>query len=482
MHIAFEELGSSAETTEVCIIGSGAAGLPMAVRLAQKGYRVTLCEGGDQEYSTRSQEIYRGEAVGDPYIPLRTARLRFFGGSTNHWGGVCRPLDTYDFTAKAAAPQTAWPIGPQALAPYYAEAANVLDVGAIGPDQEIPGSGLKRIHFYLGSPARLKQKYAETVRRLKSLRYCSAANLFGFETVDGTVTRATFKSYDGRERSVQAHYFVLACGGIENSRLLLWSNRQSNGQLVKQPATLGRYWMDHPHATIGKAIIIDPARLGLDRSGTVYLAPTRSTLAERGILNCGLRLHRMNDPETEQLIDELSYAAPALGRHLNELAFGNRLLAGVLLRAAWEQEPRWENRVELDTTADKLGMPRARLVWRKSALDVQTVRDSTLTLGGYLRDNDIGRVKLADWLAGDDVAFPEDGEIAGRHHMGGTRMALTPEEGIVDTDCRVFGQKNLYVAGSSVFPSSGHANPTLTLVQLAMRLAVHLEDRLGQRV
>lgn len=482
MHIAFEELGGETEMADVCIIGSGAAGLPMAVRLAQKGYRVTLCEGGDQTYTTRSQEIYRGEVIGDPYISLHIARLRYFGGSTNHWGGICRSLDRYDYDAKPAAPQTAWPIDRRVLDPYYAEAASILDVSPIAPDRKIPGSGLKRIHFHVGPPVRLKQEHAETVRRLKSLRYCSAANLFGLETVGGAVRRATFKSYDGRERHVQAHYFVLACGGIENSRLLLWCNRRSGGRLIPQPATLGRYWMDHPHATIGKAIVLDPARLELDRSDNVYLAPTQRTIVEHGILNCGLRLHRLSDPETQQLVTELSHAAPALGHRLNELAFGKRLPVGVLLRAAWEQEPRWENRIELDSEVDKLGMQRARLVWRKSALDVRTVRDSVLTLGGYLRDNDIGRVKLAEWLTGDDVEFPADGEIAGRHHMGGTRMALSSEDGIVDTDCRVFGQKNFYIAGSSVFPSSGHANPTLTLVQLAMRLTAHLEDRLGQRI
>ncbi|MEC9482320.1 MAG: GMC oxidoreductase [Halomonas sp.] len=479
MHIAFNQLDKESASAEVCIIGSGAAGLPLAISLVRQGHRVLLCEGGEQDYSERSQEIYRGEVIGDPYVPLEHARLRYFGGSTNHWGGICRPLDTYDYVAKPAAPDTtAWPITREALAPYHAEAAEILGVSAIPPDAKIPGSGLKRIHFSLGPPVRLREKYADFVRDSHLLHYCSTANLFGLETTGGKVTRATFRDYEGNERRVRARHFVLACGGIENSRLLLWCQRQSGGELIPQPATLGRYWMDHPHATIGKALLFDLAWAGLDVDYNAFLAPTAESIARGGILNCGLRLHRMGDEDTEQLIGELADAAPALGRRLKD----RPLVRGALLRAAWEQEPQFDNRVSLDEMEkDKLGMPRARLVWRKSALDVKTVRDSALLLGNYLRDQDIGRLQLASWLANDHVQFPAEGELAGRHHMGGTRMSLRPEDGIVDTDCRVFGQDNLYVAGSSVFPSVGHANPTLTLTQLALRLGAHLRQRLGQR-
>ncbi|SFH81286.1 GMC oxidoreductase [Modicisalibacter xianhensis] len=484
MQIEFSELGN--HSVDVCIVGCGAAGLSMAQRLVRQGYRVALCEGGDHEYSERSQEIYAGESLGDPYIPLVSARLRYFGGSTNHWGGICRSLDTYDFVAKPAAPATtAWPIGREALEPYYAEAADILGVVPIPPDSDIPGTGLKRIHFSAPPPTRLKPKYTAFVQNAEALAYCPTANLWGLQTSQGKVTRAVFRDYAGNERRVSAHYFVLACGGIENSRLLLWCNRQADGQLVKHPETLGRYWMDHPHATIGRALFLDPARFGLDLDHTAFLAPTPDSIAERRILNCGLRLHRMGDEDTEQLIDDLAFAAPALGRQLKDKALGKRLMCGALLRAAWEQEPHPESRIELDTATDKLGMPRARLIWRKTPLDARTVRDSTLLLGDYLRDQNAGRLQLAPWLANEAVEaieFPADGEIAGRHHMGGTRMSLTSDQGIVDSDCKVFGQDNFYIAGSSVFPSAGHANPTLTLTQLALRLSAHLERRLGQRI
>ncbi|MEH6640782.1 FAD-dependent oxidoreductase [Vreelandella glaciei] len=480
MYIAFEDINEHSDAWDVCIIGAGAAGISMAVTLAERGHRVLLCEGGDADYSERSQECYRGDVVGDPYIPLYGARLRHLGGSTNHWGGICRPLDRYDFNAKAVASETAWPIGRDALVPYYSAAVTMLGLEPTPADHVIPEAGLKRIYFSLGHPTRMKEKYAATLSDSTTLKCCLTANLVALETQAGKVTSATFSNYRGDYRKVQARYFVLACGGIENSRLLLWCNQQLDGQLIPQADTLGRYWMEHPHATVGKALIFEPAALGLDEDYNVFLSPTARSLRSRQILNCGLRLHRMNAEATQELIDELAEQAPALVGRLRIWQAQGRVVHGAFLRAAWEQEPRYDNRIELSDELDKLGVPRSRLVWRQSELDRHTIRESMLMLGEYLRDNEVGRLQMADWLADTPVQLPTEGELAGRHHMGGTRMSLVAETGIVNPDCRLFAQENCYVAGSSVFASSGHANPTLTLVQLALRLCDHLESRLAQ--
>lgn len=482
MYIDFEQISEDSDAFDVCIIGAGAAGISMAVTLAERGHRVLLCEGGDADYSERSQACYRGETIGDPYIPLYGARLRHLGGSTNHWGGICRPLDRYDFSAKTAASETAWPISLDALAPYYRPAATILDLAKPPADQSITGAGLKRIFFSLGNPTRLKDKYAETLRESTTLECCLTANLMALETQDGIVTSATFQNYQGDYRLVRARYFVLACGGIENSRLLLWCNQQAQGQLVPQHATLGRYWMEHPHATVGKALLFEPAALGMDDEYNIFLSPTADALESRQILNCGLRLHRMNAEATQALIEELVEQAPALAGRLRVWQAQGKVIHGAVLRAAWEQEPRFENRIELSEELDELGVPRSRLVWQQSELDRRTIRESMLLLGEYLRDNEVGRLQMADWLADTPVQLPTDGELAGRHHMGGTRMSVKPEEGIVDRDCRLFAQENFYVAGSSVFASAGHANPTLTLVQLALRLCDHLETKLTQTI
>lgn len=478
MYIDFEDISEHSDTWDICIIGAGAAGISMAVTLAERGHRVLLCEGGDADYSERSQECYRGDVVGDPYIPLYGARLRHLGGSTNHWGGICRPLDRYDFNAKAAASETAWPIGRDALAPYYSAAVNMLGLELTPADHLIPEAGLKRIYFSLGHPTRMKEKHAATLSDSATLECCLTANLVALESQAGKVTSATFSNYRGDYRKVQARYFVLACGGIENSRLLLWCNQQLNGQLIPQADTLGRYWMEHPHATVGKALLFEPAALGLDDEYNVFLSPTADAINTRQILNCGLRLHRMNAEATQELIDELAGQAPTLAGRVRVWQAQGRVIHGAVLRAAWEQEPRYDNRIELSDELDKLGVPRSRLVWRQSELDRRTIRESMLLLGEYLRDHEVGRLQMAPWLAATAVELPSEGELAGRHHMGGTRMSLNAEEGIVNADCRLFAQDNFYVAGSSVFASAGHANPTLTLVQLALRLCDHLESEL----
>lgn len=323
----------------------------------------------------------------------------------------------------------------------------------------------------------MKEKHAATLSDSATLECCLTANLVALETQAGKVTSATFRNYRGDYRKVQARYFVLACGGIENSRLLLWCNQQLNGQLIPQADTLGRYWMEHPHATVGKALLFEPAALGLDDEYNVFLSPTADAINTRQILNCGLRLHRMNAEATQELIDELADQAPRLVGRVRVWQAQGRVIHGAVLRAAWEQEPRYENRIELSDELDELGCRVAdwyggNLIW------IAAPFASMLLLGEYLRDNEVGRLQMEPWLAATPVELPSEGELAGRHHMGGTRMSLNAEDGIVNADCRLFAQDNVYVAGSSVFASAGHANPTLTLVQLALRLCDHLESRL----
>ena len=125
---------------------------------------------------------------------------------------------------------------------------------------------------------------------------------------------------------------------------------------------------------------------------------------------------------------------------------------------------------------DSLGVPQVNLYWKKSNADLQTAQITAGLLGKYIAEQNYGRIKLFKWVTGEGD-FPDFDQIGGHHHMGGTRMAYSEEAGVVDRDCRLFSQKNLFLAGSSVFPSGGHANPTLTIVQLALRLSETLSKK-----
>lgn len=165
--------------------------------------------------------------------------------------------------------------------------------------------------------------------------------------------------------------------------------------------------------------------------------------------------------------------APAVGSWASEL-MGENLVCGVKLRAAWEQGPRLENGITLSTKSrDRFGIPSTVLTWRKSPLERRTLTATTGQFNEWLMARKLGRLKLDDWVLGRGD-YPKDDELAGHHHMGGARMSDSPTTGVVDRNLKVYGSKNLYVAGAAVFASGGHSNPTLPIVQLSLRLANHL--------
>jgi choline dehydrogenase-like flavoprotein len=139
-----------------------------------------------------------------------------------------------------------------------------------------------------------------------------------------------------------------------------------------------------------------------------------------------------------------------------------------------EQRPNPNSRVLLDTEKDQLGLPRINLDWQLTELEKRSVRVTNQLIGEELGRMELGRLQLVDWLQSEDDHLEAGG---GYHHMGTTRMSEDPKQGVVDKNCRVHGLANLYIAGSSVFATSGNSNPTLTIVALAMRLAEHLKKQ-----
>ncbi|EIK54515.1 GMC oxidoreductase [Stutzerimonas stutzeri TS44] len=461
---------AAAAPFDYCIIGSGPAGITLALALEASGARILLVEGGGLVPSETSQQLYRGEVIGHAYRPLERCRIRAFGGSSNGWGGWCRALDPVDFQAKPDLPDSGWPIGHADLAPYAAQADALLGLRPAEDDAELPGAALKQSGFRY-STVNFAQAYRERLFASPTIALAVDTSLLTLRTDGAAVTGVELES-TGVRSVLQARRYILATGGIENSRLLLWSNHLAQGTLIRQPATLGRYWMEHPHFTLGAALLRQRAGLRFDEKQIAFVAPTPQLMAQQRLLNCGLRLIRQSAAETLAGIRQLGATAPNLAATLlHELRQGQAY--GARLRASWEQPPRADNRITLASTTDRLGIPQPILHWTLDAADKHAPRETARQLGRHLAAQDLGRLRLDNWLTG-AAPFPDDDEIAGCHHMGGTRMASDAQQGIVDRDCKVFGQRNLYIAGSSVFPSSGFANPTYTIVQLALRLAAHL--------
>lgn len=456
---------------DVVVIGSGPAGMTTAIALHEAGKRVLILEGGFERYDESSQDVYGGEVIGDPYFDLDATRLRQFGGSSNHWGGFCRPLDDFVFEKRLGSEVIQWPISKTDLDPYLPNAASILEIEPEGEDYVFNEEfGIRRLYWQFSPPVRFGDKYRPVIETAEGLDLCLQSNVIGFETREDLVSAVTVADYDGNSVTVSGDVVVLAAGGLENSRILLAAVRNVEGDFLDPRVPLGQYWLEHPHFWVGTVVVPEtfPGDSAFGISGEEQAA--------LGILNCSLRLGRIRAMErsrAKRVAASIACSAPNFGRWIYA-AMDRRLICGTALRAAWEQEPRAENRITLSQTeTDRFGMPRIELHWKKSELDRETIRKTMLHFGTYLAETDVGRARMSSWLRR-NRDYPDNDELAGHHHMGGTRMADTPTLGVVDRNCRAFGRRNLYVAGSSVFPTAGQSNPTMTIVQLALRLADHL--------
>jgi len=506
----------------VCIVGAGAAGIALARELAGGRLSVALLESGGFEWDSETQALYQGESAGHPYFPLTACRLRYFGGTTNHWAGYCRPLDAQDFEPRAWVPGSGWPISRVELDPYYRRAQSILQLGpyrydaafwqALAPDPPLalePEVLFSRV-FQLSPPTRLGSAYRDEIVAAPGVNLILHANLTGFELTPGgdRVLSARAATLSGNELRVEAQIFVLATGGIENARLLLASRSPAHPDgLGNRHDLVGRYFMEHPHLVAGFFV---PSGAG---SGTSFYAPqpsergrfsgvitARDEVLERERINrfsitllpakrkpdayleaensqgvVSLR-HLVRRARQQRLPDDLAGHVWRVIRDLDDVAVAAYGRAAEIGSEDWmyqlffrtEQTPNPASRVTLSGEKDALGVPRVRLDWQILEQDLRTIRR-----GHELFGLEVGRAGLGRLFFPDEDAEPTwiEDLFGGNHHMGTTRMHPDPRQGVVAADCRLHGVANLYVAGSSVFPTTGFANPTLTIVALTLRLA-----------
>jgi choline dehydrogenase-like flavoprotein len=481
-------------TFDVCVIGAGPAGITLARSLAAAGATVALMEAGGLEITEESQDVYRGTNRGLEYFDLDICRLRYFGGTSNHWGGWSRALEAVDFLPRPWVPFSGWPIAQLDLDPYRTETDAILDLPSASEAPDLPmrqsGYDFHRFQFRFSPPTRFGEKYQAEIEGSGRITLVLNANLVDLRLDDplSTVTGAVFRSYDPADPgfTVRARAYALCTGGIENARLLLNFTSQVPEGIGNRSGWVGRCFADHPHFLIAEALLRVLVR---ERE---FYAPTELFMEEHRCLNFGLRLEprwiwpydlpalARAEMEPEQfaiLLDRL-VRDPFVDRSLTErLVLPQPTGQTGVIRIAQEAAPNPDSRVLLGDERDAFGLRRVALDWRLSELDVHTMRTAVMAFGRHLAEQDIGRARVGDWLLADPPRFPGivDDEVGGKHNMGTTRMAAEARHGVVDADCRVHGTSNLFVGGSSVFPTTGHCNPTYTLIQLALRLGDHLK-------
>ncbi len=449
---------------DFAIVGGGIAGIVLA-RLLGQHHSVIVIESGGLELDVATQALYDGEVTGIRYS-LTGSRLRFFGGSSNHWGGWCSTMDSEDFEQQEWVEHSGWPIEYSQVKRYYPRAAEILDLGGSSFEPQnflnaedgaknIEGSVFRQRLYRFSRPVtRLGEKFRDELQQSPQIMVLLNANVTDLvpDNHYSRIHAARISTLNGRGGKIRARHFILACGGIENARILLFANRKHDNRIGNAAGRVGRFFMEHPHVNLIDFVPHDYSwcngqrALRKDGDHWVGLAVTmtRRALATYRCLNFS-------------------------GHFFNAQCGDEELMT---LQAMMAQAPNPESRVLLSDETDALGIPRTRLDWKLREIDWQGMVTVANALGRHFGRLGLGRVRIPAWLRERNPS-----RIGyGSHHMGTTRMSESPENGIVNTDCQVHGVENLYVAGSSIFTTAGAVNPTLTLTALALRLGEHLDQ------
>jgi len=493
---------------DICIVGAGAAGISIALDWSGGPSRVILLEGGGFDYDENIQELYQGKTTGQRYYPLMSSRLHYFGGTTGHWAGFCSTMDQIDFEKRDWVNYSGWPILRSDLDDYYQRAQKLLELGpfeyglqywqkkdpALVPIPADPNVVWNKM-WQFSPPTRFGTRYREDILRAKNIHLYTHANVTELTTNEAgsVLEELTVRQFSGKVLRVRARHFILGCCAIQNARLLLASNRQKPAGLGNDLDQVGRYFMEHIEISSGELWLSrpDPMKLymldyGVTRA-RAELAISAKKQEELKILNGTLSLTPLYEAnKIRPAIESWSSEDPreSLRQYLGPIekasqelpVAGERVNRSFQLFARIEQAPNPESRVTLSQEKDALGMQRAALHWVLTPLEKRTIRKIIMLLGDQAGLSGWGRVKLKDFLVAEsDNSWP-DFTGGGWHHMGTTRMSDNPRQGVVDSNCKVHGISNLFVAGSSCFATAGAVNPTLSLVALALRLSDHLKQ------
>lgn len=517
--------------TDICIIGAGAAGIALTQALANGPLDLCLLETGDLTRDADYLELTRNKRnQGDYYT--NGCRVRQFGGSTNHWGGYSIPLDTLDFEKRAWVADSGWPITRADLDPWYATANTLLNAGlyeyskaqladAQWPFPDLNLQFFEDIYFRRSlDPVAYSPPFQERFKDAPNVRvflHATVTSLHADPSVR-TTEYAVIKALTGNTARIKARYFVIAAGALESARLLLVSNDVQPAGLGNQTDQVGRYFMMHPHVELGRVVDMDKQLLKFYkpyRSGgadvIAAIRPSPAAQEAQRILNASLRFDPLPDRESGyyavselqpeiikryyawrfdidyelredfgelvwMALRDLDSVVYGLWARSNDPGFqGDILRTGAKLFVQSEQAPNPASRITLEAKTDEFGMPMMVPENRVLPIDKHTLVTVGELLGRDLAMLGAGRVQLSEWLLDKDAKW-DDTIWGGCHHMGTTRMTESDVDGVVDRNCKLHTVDNTFIASSSVFTTGGFANPTISIVALALRLADHLKS------
>jgi choline dehydrogenase-like flavoprotein len=522
---------NSTASVDICIVGAGAAGITLATELDGCSQTVCLLESGSYGPDEETQSLYDLEVVGYPVRENFMSRARYFGGSCNLWAGRSMKLTELDVNPRPWIPQSGWPITYAELQSYYGKAEKILRLPSFDRFEKVTfrphmsplekslfdnGELRPNVSLWAKKPLRFGAAYRSRLKRSRNISVYLHANVTEILLNPGgtAVEALRVATLNGKRFSIKARRFILACGGMENARLLLVSRGVQEHGIGNRYDVVGRYFMDHPRAVFGQVKLSGQRRMPLllgiplaEGMAQVGIQFSEHMQMREGLLNHYLTFERQWSEQTAKAYQSFvhtmkillrkGYSGSRLSRsgarlaQVPELIYllaprelmphflyrmvkatKNRISGGVtelIVVNYCEQAPNSQSRVYLSHERDQFQMNRLILDWKVGDDETKHLMRLQELVDYSLRKNHLGYLDNTSQPLS-DLRYTD-----ASHHIGTTRMSDDPRTGVVDRDSKVHGVGNLFIAGSSVFPTSGYANPTLTIVALAIRLAEHLK-------
>lgn len=532
---------------DICIIGSGAAGITIALEFLNSDTSVVMLTGGIEKESSENQDMYRGaSSIKNSHEPLEENRRRAFGGSTLAWGGRCVPYDEIDLKERNWIPDSEWPFNLKELRHYEKKAAYLCDIGdynfnaistfsknsqkeiLLGLDNEnIISSKLERWSL----PVNFAKKYKTVLERAKNIKVLLNTHVVGMGTSDENIKNISevLAYINGKKIKVKASKYIMACGGIETPRLLLaFKNKNYPYGIGNARDVVGRYYMAHycgvhmkiapkdrsnilfdfeidqgvycrrrwwitekfqQEKKIGNAILFLVANQ--DKNGhrdalfsMKYMVKLAiSILKQRSVKNIKNNWYAIKE-HTYIILTKVWKQLPEIISVAFKRSKKRRLpfvlptvkspYLGVYYQS--EQIPCRKSRLILsEEEKDQFGIPRVIPKYTGSDLDKRTVIETHKLFVNQYKNAGLGEVNFDEKELLRQLEFKTKHFNSAAHHIGTTRISEDPNKGVVDVNCKVHDIDNLFIAGSSVFPTGSHANPTLMIVLMSLRLAEHLK-------
>lgn len=509
--------------TDTLIVGGGIAGLLLACKLREHDIPVVVLESGGREQSEAVHPLNHVVQLGADYRGASEGRARCLGGTSTRWGGALIPFLASDCEARPHLDLSGWPVAVQDIEGYIPELETLFGVDN-GPYDEAfartagPGVPVGDAHImarFAKWPVFKKRNIAtlfkERIEKDANLVVWlnATATTFECDEVAGRVSAVEARHIGGGRLQVAARTIILCAGAIESTRLLLLLDQQFGQRVFGADSPLGQYFHDHVTAPVAGIHTPNPRELNrlagfrfagstmrslrfelspatqvAESVGSAFGHITFTSGGETGFdaLQTSMRtLQRTGKFDVRAGAKLLRNARYMVGAAYWRYAYRQLRWprpAHYQLHVVAEQTPHKSNRISLAAERDPFGCPLAAIDWHVTPAEHATIQAFTRHFEAYWKRHGLEAIGTLDWNAAAQGTAGASIAIDDVFHPGGTtRMGLDGNTAIVDRDLRTFAVPNLWVVSTSVFPSGASANPTMTLMLLALRLAEHLVEQ-----